>query len=283
MSGAIATSGRPNMNNSHHNISAYEMQQQNASNHEYLIVDHNELNNEWLILYSLIYPFVMAIGIIVNYKLFNNVKKEAHQEKGKVIQTIMKTYTIIQIVGWPFINWYIIIIRIVHSSYNAIDPILYVYAFEVGRLSFVFLRLYVGFNSLIVAVCRYVFIVWDDKISQYGISKARKILICLSFSIPMMISILWCMVVDSGSTVGGIFVYRKIPSSSSLDDNNSYEVTTGSEYRINQPPIYNFVQNQIPSSLLYGMRLVCYGLSLLITANVLEGFLYLHTFLHARR
>ena len=40
-------------------------------------------------------------GIIISKKLYKNVREEVHQERGKVIQRIMKTYSLVQCVGWP--------------------------------------------------------------------------------------------------------------------------------------------------------------------------------------
>ena len=47
--------------------------------------------------------FVVTLGTMVNKKLYQNVKNEEHLEKGKIIQRILKTHSLLQIFVWPFI------------------------------------------------------------------------------------------------------------------------------------------------------------------------------------
>ena len=40
-------------------------------------------------------------GIFLGKKLYDNVQKEEHQEKGKIMQKILKTYVLVQCIGYP--------------------------------------------------------------------------------------------------------------------------------------------------------------------------------------
>ena len=52
---------------------------------------------EWtLALHIVTFLTIMPIGIIVNRKLYHNIKNEVHRENGKVIQRILKTYSLVQ-------------------------------------------------------------------------------------------------------------------------------------------------------------------------------------------
>ena len=42
------------------------------------------------------FTIVTFIGLKVNYKLYNKVRKEKHTEAGKVLQLIMKAYALMQ-------------------------------------------------------------------------------------------------------------------------------------------------------------------------------------------
>ena len=44
---------------------------------------------------------VIPLIILVNKRLYTNIKNEERQEKGKVIQFIIKTYALVQCIGWP--------------------------------------------------------------------------------------------------------------------------------------------------------------------------------------
>ena len=61
---------------------------------------------------NLIIIVLLSVGVIVGLRLYKNIKNEKHQEQGKVIQKIMKTYTIIQCVAWPLIMTCFALLRI---------------------------------------------------------------------------------------------------------------------------------------------------------------------------
>ena len=54
----------------------------------------------FLILFGLLWTFA---GMRVCKKLYDKVRNEDHQERGKVIQRIMKTYAMAQLVSWPLV------------------------------------------------------------------------------------------------------------------------------------------------------------------------------------
>ena len=53
---------------------------------------------------SIVVLFYGIIGITIGRKFYQNVQKEDHQERGKVIQRIMKTYAMVQCIMWPVIG-----------------------------------------------------------------------------------------------------------------------------------------------------------------------------------
>ncbi len=57
-----------------------------------------------LTLYRIATVLVLVIGVLINYKLFDNTRKERPGEKGKVFQQIMKNYAMIQAISWPVIG-----------------------------------------------------------------------------------------------------------------------------------------------------------------------------------
>ena len=189
--------------------------------HEFLtlVINHTEI----IVAMVLVSAVAMPVGIVVNYKLFNNVTNEKHLEKGKVIQRIMATYAVIQSIGWPTVISVNFLITIDRMSYNTIPAWLLPYASEVVRFLFVCLRIYVALNSLIIATCRYCFIIHDVKAVQYGIRKIRRILVCLSFAVPLVLSILWCMFLDAPLFRSFLDVLDTLDETRCFVGNNEYK------------------------------------------------------------
>ena len=132
--------------------------------------------------------FVIPFAIIVNKKLYSNIKNEEHLEKGKVIQYLVKTYALVQCVGWPFIILTYGSIRLL--SHFSVDLPLkaLVHSF---RFLYTIFRDYVQFHSLIIAISRYTFIVHDSSATRFGISRLRKIFITSSVVVPLLSSVFY--------------------------------------------------------------------------------------------
>ena len=62
-------------------------------------MDESEPNENLLIPYRITFASVIATGIMINYKLYENIRKETPGEKGKVFQQIMKRYAKVQVFG----------------------------------------------------------------------------------------------------------------------------------------------------------------------------------------
>ena len=128
-----------------------------------------------------------AIGIFVGRLLYKNVNQEKHQDKGKVIQRIVKTYIIIQCVSWPCMFTLSWLIELDTEVLNLLQPHLVHYVISTYRFLYTLIRCYIGFNSLIIAVCRYCFIVYEEKTSQFNFGRTRKVFIYGSLLIPLIL------------------------------------------------------------------------------------------------
>ena len=146
----------------------------------------------WLLPYRITFALVIAVGMAINCKLYRNVMKESPGERGKVFQQMMKNYTRIQVFGWTFIwIWMTTILSIMSLNYDSmISPCMVVNAFHLGMFSYFIVRFYVGFNSLILAVGRYVFVVHDDRVLSWGVKKVSRVLIVSSILIPFLMALL---------------------------------------------------------------------------------------------
>ena len=122
-----------------------------------------------LTLYRIATVLVLVLGVLINYKLFDNTRKERPGEKGKVFQQIMKNYATIQAISWPVIGFALIGMMMVLHTYGAdieyiVSPCIYVYILHIMVFYFILLRFYVALNSFILAFGRYAFVVHDDRV-----------------------------------------------------------------------------------------------------------------------
>ena len=144
-----------------------------------------------LILFIVCIIFILPLVIYVNKKLYNNIKKEEHLEKGRVIQYIIKHYAQFQFIGWPcfVVSFGVIklLIIIIPVSQTLTVHILA----STLRYAYAFFRDYLQFHSLIIAICRYTFIILESKAEKFGIIRLRRFFIGASIAVPLLTSTLY--------------------------------------------------------------------------------------------
>ena len=232
-----------------------------------------------LILFGLFWSF---IGIVIGKKLYNNVRTEDHQEKGKVIQRVMKTYAIAQCIGWPCcmsLGWILFVNK---TSLNLIQPVLIRYVIASVRFLYTIFRWYIGFNSLIIAICRYTFIVYDNLVLKFGINRIRYLYLSSSVGIPILIAFMH----DAAAPMEHAWICMFMP-----DNNQTYQggdsigifCTKNIAANTIQSPIYNVLNEYMSPSVTYVLWIVCFVLIVITNSNFIEGFIYLHIFINFRR
>ena len=216
--------------------------------------------------------FVVPICVMVNRKLYINIKNEEHLEKGKVIQRIMKTYALLQCVCWPCIVAVTLMLHLLDVYYEIGRPPL-VKNFLFGyRFFFILYRTYVGFNSLIIAVSRYTFVVFARQTEIVGISKVKAFLISCSLGIPVVTSILYEFTQPMEQEILSVFFHEaynnKTNTNECLDESLLKDTY--------QSLVYSAVNKLLPPGLMYTMKLITDTLLVIIHSNILEGMLYYH-------
>ena len=134
---------------------------------------------------------LIPFTVVVNKTLYQKVKSEDHLEKGKIVQSIIKTYAIVQCVCFPSF-------MLCFGIYFACDQNLILLelptkSYIISSLRFIFslLRDYIGFHTLIIAITRYTFIVFDSRAEIIGIQKMRKLFISTSFIFPLISAVIY--------------------------------------------------------------------------------------------
>ena len=233
------------------------------------------------ILYISFCLFIIPIGIIIGMKLYKNIKNEEHKEKGKVIQKIMKTYAIVQCFSWPFLMIWHGFLH-VNAEIHVIPHSTLRYIFSLTRFLSSLNTDYVSFNSLIIAICRYIFLVFESNAERIGIAKLRNILIGASLGVPIFRSLLHQATVpieENFHLTFFPFTDDFAQNKSTADFKDSSDMSSG----VLESPLYTFVQHVFPSTVTWGMKCISDVMVFIMYSNILEGIIYAHTFIFARR
>ena len=224
---------------------------------------------------------LLVIGVIVNFKLFNNVRKEKHGDSGKALQYIVKTYAIVQAICFPTIFIaYFVFNHVVELYGDLFNPCTIMCTIHILTFLSTYHRFYVGLNSLILAFGRYFFVIHDRKILYFGQKKLGGILIHSSFIIPLFMTVLAlaCMPMEYKGWLATIGQYDRLCSVT--DNDNLTSNTTDIVYK---SPIYHLVQFILPFSSTYYIRAVLYATVLILYSNITEGIIYLRCAIFVNR
>ena len=234
---------------------------------------------------------VMPLGIAVCKRLYEKIKSEEHKEKGKVVQTLIKNYCLIQMIGCPgpfLLSW---LIEINNASLHIINPSDTIFAIHLARAWYLFFRLYLSFHSLIVATTRYTFLMYDIQTEIYGVKKLRNLFISCSIGVPLSLTVISICIQPIEVRWLQVFaVYNdsvSIPSEVKYDGEwsnilggENYGFITAEEYNNG---LYNLISKLLPSPLVFGLQVFLAVTFVLISMNIVELFLYAHLFWHFHR
>ena len=226
-----------------------------------------------VILYNITMASFLLVGIMVNYKLFDSVRKETHGDSGKVLQWIIKTYALVMAIGIPclFFGW-IIVLEIVVTYGDLLNPCIVINLAHILVLSFIYLRAHVGLNSFILALGRYAYVVHHERILRFGQIRLGKILKISSFVIPLVTTIMASSVVPV-QYKGWFSVLKKYDHLCSFTDNDKLKSNSTDEFY--RSPIYNLAHSSLSSSVMYGMYVVLVVTTSVLYLNVTEGIIYI--------
>ena len=229
------------------------------------------------------FTFTIA-GIALGKKLYDNIQKENHQENGKIVQKIMKTYAIINCIGYPIVMisaWVLYVNKFVLPIFW---PGLTRYAILTLRLVYTLLRSYVGLNSLIIAICRYSLILCKNQVVNIGIDRFQSIILSISVVMPFILAV-------SNEATHPVEIIWKclfMPYDKQkllFDTRNVSDIFCSRHHvqSISESQIYTVYNEYLPPSITQGMKEFHAVFVVMIGSNVLEGFLYGHIFTHVKR
>ena len=149
-------------------------------------------------------------------------------------------------------------------------------------------RLYLAFNSLVVATMRYTFVVNQHRVFLFGVEKTKNMFYYLSLVIPMVIGVLHACTfhLPVKFTSPREFSLQYPTHSVCIDYYRKSHIITDFNFNTNQSvasPIYSFVHQYISTEITYYVGQFVLVLMAIIASNVVEGILYWNTFATIKR
>ena len=225
---------------------------------------------------------VMPLGIIIGKKLYNNVKNEEHLEKGKVFQGIMKNYVVVQCVAWPLISILVGVNAVLDRMHMPIRIPILKEIMSSYRFLYLLTLSYVGFNSLIVAIARYIFIVLVQHHDTFTIKRIRTWLTTASVVVPILAAVLH--EATDPSPEKEIWSYTDDLGDNILQDVNitivNNDVNRSARSIVPQSHLFMLVDEYVPPGIEALIELVCTAMKVTIFSNILEGCIYAHIFVN---
>ena len=226
---------------------------------------------------ELLSSIVMIIcTAVVNYVYWMKLKKEKRDRplgrKGNVIEPIMAWHCIFRI-WYPF--YYALFFWGFSNGIIPLDQIpgcLLYLSHELLTVGSV----YDAYNSLFVALIRYIYIVHERKANQWDFEKVSRIFQIISIVFPVSMEIIRAFT-DTFEHLYDIDVSFK-------DCVDSYSITYGAiTNEILQPPTARFVLGVIPTYLVRIIYYTYFVITAIVSLNMVEAILYLRIFENIRR
>ena len=233
----------------------------------------------WMVIWHIILCLILIpLGMLINQKLYHNIKNEEHLEKGQIIQRIIKTYSIIQCILWPSS----LILSTPFLENNILnelarDPKFYLTQFS--RCLSTFLRHYSGFHSLIIAVSRYVFIVFNGKADKIGVKRLRAFFISTSLVVPMLLTVVECLFFPAKDWIS----HFRFSDEYSLMKNHSESPHHSEDFDVDENVFYLVIQKYIDPAPIGIIKCILLITVAIIYSNIAEGLIYGHIFMFTYR
>ena len=234
-------------------------------------------------MYILLCVIVIIIGIAINFKTYHNINIEEFKEKGKVIQSILKNYCKVQCVAWPVVlSSFGAISVMIRSSFILNHSSSVITFIQVAEFIIKLTLIFVSFNSVIIASCRYIFIIIVTHNELESIKRIRKMIVLASIIGPIILTILDEAFVPLAKYKINLTQYQVQMVKTQLLNNSGYEISNTS-FIIPQSLIYNVIQDYVPQLLLYPINCFLFIINFSAFSNVIEAGLYIHIFWYNKR
>ena len=224
---------------------------------------------------------ISLLGILINIKYLKDMRDEDRNRgpnsNGLLTKRVMTTYTITLMI---FVPASLILHCVLTEEFEL--PRWFLHSLCYQAYIWQGIRIYLAFNSLVVAAMRYLFVVHDNDILQFGMEKAKRLFYYGSIAIPIMIEIILACTVPMSITPMSNLETAVICTSSYQKPNSRTYLNSTPTHDFDLP-IHSFVNQYISSDILYYLRGFVFVLLVIVFGNVAEGILYWKTFAKIQR
>ena len=218
----------------------------------------------WEITFDIVSALVIVVcGVFLNYKLHKILKIQKKSRpfgrKGNVIEPIVGWFCLIQMVFWPYQ------LLLMCGWLNNLIPLSAIPGWVCAASSFLLIvgSTIISYNSLFVALIRYVYIVHERKANQWDFETVGRRFKIASVFVPSLSFVLLMFTLDFPA-------YQHISSV----DNECKKFT----------PVLVMVTAQfIPKSLVDVFGMILLAALLIVRINIVEAFLYIKIFQTMKR
>ena len=217
--------------------------------------------------FELLFSLVISIsGFILNYKFLKKLRLERRNKplgrKGNIIEPIMRWFLVIQMIFWPCML--LLFSRLLGNLLgtvlgNTIFP--YLCPFVVW--SIILGRTIIAYNSIFVALIRYVYIVHERKANQWDFDIVARWFQIASLSTPILHIIIFS------------FTMRK-PEGDAIMSNTNHCSQLASI-------LTNFTSQFISDPLAEVIAIICAAIMIIVYSNIIEIYLYVRIFQRIKR
>ena len=234
----------------------------------------NEPTDGWLVSFEFLFSFtICTVGVFLNWKFLNKLEQEKrvkqHNRKGNVIEPIMRWFCKLQIGFWPFQQLFI------WSITNKIIPIEVMPNWTCITLTYTVMigRCIIGYNSLFVALIRFIYIVYEKKANRFEFETVGLYFQIASVLVPFFITTLMLFTLDPSFFDQRFSIYSHCPTI----------YISNSENDLLKPQILNLTLKYLPESLVISIGIICAAIQAIALSNLVEGFLYIIIFKNIKR
>jgi hypothetical protein len=221
---------------------------------------------------------ISVCGEIINYRFIRKLRVEKRKtpigRKGNVIEPIMRWYCKLQMIYWPYQ------LLSIWIMFNEIIPFEYMNGWwcSASGAALIMGRNVVGWNSLFVALIRYIYIVHRQTLNQWDFEKIGRYFRISSIAIPFGVETVGRFVsaYPEYQIIREGDVYRSCVAS--LQGHNSTL-----NIQIPEPYFRAWTIHVVPEWVILGVYFFYICLTIAVFSNVIDGFFYFQIYRTIKR
>ena len=233
----------------------------------------DETGEFWSTIAEAIFSLALClVGIILNLKILQKLKIEKRskppERKGNVVEPIMRWFCKIQIVAWPL---HLLFYWTWKNGFIPSDILIWVC--RPLALLVTSGRAITAYNSLFIALIRYIYIVHDAKANQWQFETVGSIFQAGSIITPITINTVAFLGIEP-TFVDDDIQKRMCPHAfnATVQGNDQHEYSS-----------HAFLMQFLPTSVVLPIGITFVVIHLMVYANLTEAYLYTKMFLKMKR